>query len=126
MVQKRKPSAPFLVECSLVFLAMLVFSWGLQAKLALYHTGNGTICATNSMAKLAVENRPALTNVQIWDRGLPPALPELNHVAAFAFSLHPPQGSSAKLADREPGLRGPGQYYLHGHDLKLRPPPAVC
>ena len=126
MVQKRKPNASFLVECSLVFLAMLVFSWGLQAKLALYHTDNGAICATNSMAKLAVENRSALTTVQIRERGLPPAVPALTHVAAFAFSLHPLQGSSAKLAEREPGLGGSGQYYLHGHDLKLRPPPAFC
>ena len=126
MVQKRKPSASFLVECSLVFLAMLVFSWGLQAKLALYHTDNGAICTTNSMAKLAVENRSALTTVQLRDRGLPPAVPETNHLAAFDFSLHPLQVSSAKLAELERGLGAPGQYYLHGLDLKHRPPPAFC
>jgi|GEM_PF-1643238 hypothetical protein len=126
MVQKRKPSASFLVECSLVFLAMLVFTWGLQAKIALYHVDNGAICTTNSMAKLAAENRSALATVQIRDQGLPPAVPEINHLAAFAFSLHMLQVSSAKLAELEPGLRGPGQYFLHGPDLKRRPPPAFC
>jgi len=96
---------------------MLVFSWGLQAKLALYHADNGAICATNSMAKLAAENRSTLTTVQIRDQGLPPAVPIINHLATFASSLHVLQASSAKLTELELRLSGPGQYFLHGPDL---------
>jgi len=105
---------------------MLVFSWGLQAKLALYHADNDAICTTNSMAKLAVDNRSALTKIQIRDRSLLPELPEINHFQALASSLHILQGSSAKLAELERRLSGPGQYFLHGPDLKRRPPPPFC
>lgn len=78
------------------------------------------------MSKLAVDNRSALTTVQVRDQGLPPAVPEINHLAAFALYRHMLQVSSAKLAELDLGLRGPGQYFLHGPDLKRRPPPASC
>ncbi len=126
IVDRHKPSASFLVESSLVFLAMLIFSWGLQAKLALYRADDGAICATNSMAKLAVENRSDLATVQIRDQGIPPAVPEIHHLAAFASSSHLLQASTAKLAELELRLSEPGQYFLHGPDLKRRPPPAFC
>jgi hypothetical protein len=125
MDTKGKRYASFLIEFSLIFLAMVVFSWGLQAKLALYHVDTGAICTTNSMAKLAVENRSALRTLQTSDRGLPPAVPAMNHLEAHAFSLHLGQGSSAKLAELELGIKSPGQYFLIGPDLKRRPPPAL-
>lgn len=105
---------------------MLVFSWGLQAKLALYHADNGAICTTNSMAKLAVDNRSAQTTIQIRYRGLLPALPEINHLQALISSLYILQGSPVQLAELERRLSGPGQYFLHGPDLKRRPPPPFC
>jgi hypothetical protein len=123
MLEKRKTSTSFPFECALIFLAMLVISWGLQAKLAQYHVDQGAFCTTNSMAKLLVENRSALTTVPIQDQGLPRLLPETDSFVVFPFSLQRHQVSSAKLAELEPGPRVPGQYFLHGPDLKRRPPP---
>ena len=39
--KRRNPIVPLALECALLFVAVSVFGWGLQAKLSLYHTNPG-------------------------------------------------------------------------------------
>ena len=122
MFKKRNSSVPFAFECALLFLAIFVFTWGLHAKLVLYQANHGTCSITNSMAKLSTESRGAWTADSIKDQVPPGPALELSHFVTNDFSVLRQHGVSA-LVRTESHPRSPGQYYLHGPDLKRRPPP---
>ena len=105
MIFKRdNPNPPLAFECALLFLALSVFSWGLQAKLSVYFSNAGTSTSTRSMAKLSTEEGSdrKLASVECPDR--PRLTWESLHFAAVA-SL--PQGNHVPLA----------------YDCRLRPEP---
>lgn len=125
MLEKRGSSVSFALECALLFLAMFVFSWGLQAKLVLYHANPGTSSTTNSTAKLSTETRTAQAVDSVKNQ-VPPRFPsEALHFAGVAIPLQGHDATAASLAQVERGPSIPGQYYLHGPDLKRRPPPVL-
>ena len=123
VLTKRNSSVSFALECALLFLAIFVFSWGLHAKLSLYHADQGTSSVTNSMAKLSAETRTIRSSVSVEDKDPPCFALESLHFSALVFTLQGNRLASAKLVQVEAGPRIPGQYYLHGPDLKRRPPP---
>ena len=124
MLNKRNSSVSFALECALLFLAIFVFSWGLHAKLSLYHADQGTCSVTNSMAKLSAETRTIRSTVSIEDNKDSHSFElQPSYFSAFAFRLRAKRFASAASVQVEPGPRIPGQYYLHGPDLKRRPPP---
>ena len=122
MIKKRNSSVSLALECALLILAIFVFNWGLHAKLALYHTDQGTSSANNSSAKLSAETR--IASAAILEDNQDPSRSTLDslHFAGITFSLqgHP---TIAQIVHIEAGPRIAGQYYLHGPDLKHRPPP---
>ncbi len=126
MFEKRGSSVSFALECALLFLAVVVFSWGLQAKLVQYRANPGAASTTNSMAKLSTETRMTQT-VDMVRAQVPPRFPvEMFDLAGFAFSL---QGHHAAAVSRTRPERGPsipGQYFLHGPDRNRRPPPVLA
>ncbi len=126
MFKKRSSSVSFALECALLFLAVVVFSWGLQAKLVQYRANPGTASTTNSMAKLSTETRMAQT-VDLVKAQVPPRFPsEMFPLAGFAFSLQAHHAAAVSRTHPERGPSIPGQYYLHGPDSNLRPPPALA
>ncbi len=126
MFEKRGSSVSFALECALLFLAVVVFSWGLQAKLVQYHANPGTASTTNSMAKLSAETRMTQT-VDLVKAQVPPRFPlEMFHLVGFGFSLQAHHAAAVSLAQPERGPSIPGQYYLHGPDRNLRPPPVLA
>ena len=122
MFKMRNSSMPFAFECALLFLAIFVFSWGLQGKLVLYQANHGTCSITNSMAKLSTESRGTWTADWIKDPVPPGPALELSHFFLIDFSVQRQYVVSA-LVRTVSRPRSPGQYYLHGPDLKRRPPP---
>ncbi len=125
MLKKRNSSVSFALECSLLFLAIFVFSWGLHAKLSLYHSDQGTYSVTNSMAKLSAETRTIRSTVSMEEDKDPPSFEfPTFYLSSIAFSLQGERSASAGSVRVESGPRIPGQYYLHGPDLKRRPPPS--
>lgn len=125
LLKKRGSSVSLALECALLFLAMVVFSWGLQAKLVQYRANPGTASTTSSMAKLSTETRMTQTVDLVKDQ-VPPRLPvELLSLVGFAFSLQAHHAASPSRAQSEPGPSIPGQYYLHGVNRMLRPPPSL-
>lgn len=125
MLNKRNSSVSFALECALLFLAIFVFSWGLHAKLSLYHADQGAYSVTNSMAKLSAETRTIPSTVSMEDDRDPQSFElQSSHFSAFAFPLQGKRFISSASVRVESGPRIPGQYYLHGPDLKRRPPPS--
>ena len=126
MFEKRGSSVSFALECALLFLAMIVFSWGLQAKLGQYRSNPGTASTTNSMAKLSIETRMTHT-VDLVKAQVPPLFPvDMLLLAGFLFSLQADRAAAVLLALTGRGPAIPGQYYLHGPDRHLRPPPVLA
>jgi hypothetical protein len=126
VLEKRGSSVSFALECALLFLAVVVFSWGLQAKLVQYHANSGTASTTNSMAKLSTETRMTQT-VESVKAQVPPRFPvERFHLVGFAYTPQAHHAAALSMAQPERGPSIPGQYYLHGPDRKLRPPPVLA
>jgi hypothetical protein len=116
---------PVAFECALLFLAISVFSWGLQAKISGYDRNSGTSSPTRSMAKLSTEESSTRAAASIAHSDPRRFTCESRHLAAAALmqqSNHVPQ---VHLSLPRPGPRIPGQYNLHGPDLTRRPPPVT-
>jgi len=123
--KKRNPSVPFALECALLFLAVTVFCWGLQAKLSLYHTSPGESTSTSYMAKLSTEKSSARTVTSVDDQDQHRLTGESRHLAAVAFSILGHGVTPANRSRPEPGPRNPGRYNLHGPVFARRPPPVL-
>jgi hypothetical protein len=126
MSKKVNPTFSFALECALLFLAISVFSWGLQAKLSLYHAESGRSSSTSSMAKLSTEKHSARSVSWLESQAPSRLTSESLRFVAFAFL---PQGHdvpSANPSQVEPRPGIPGQYNLHGPNLMRRPPPVLC
>jgi hypothetical protein len=124
--KKRGSSVSFALECALLFLAVVVFSWGLQAKLVQYHANPGTASTTNSMAKLSTETRMTQT-VDLVRAQVPPRFPvEMFDRVGLAFSLQDHHAAAVSRTQSERGPSIPGQYFLHGPDRNRRPPPVLA
>ena len=123
--KRHNPTISLTLECVLLFLAIAVFSWGLQAKLSDYHTHPGDSTVTSSMAKLSIEEGSARSVASLEDGGQPCLALESLHLAAVAFSWQHNHVSLASLVQPEPGPRIPGRYNLHGPNPMRRPPPVL-
>jgi hypothetical protein len=122
---KRNASVSLLLECALLFLASAVFTWGLQAKVALNHANQNRSASISSMAKLLIENNSTRAVTAVGNLDRPRITRESLHFAAFAFS---PQGhhvSAVNVSQAEPRPRIPGRYNLHHPDATRRPPPVI-
>ena len=126
MIFKRHdPNLPLAFECALLFLAISVFSWGLQAKLSGYFSDSGNSASTRPMAKLSVEESSDRTVAVVANRDQPRPTWESLQFAAFASSQQGKHVPPAYLGQPGPGPRIPGRYNLHGPDLMRRPPPVL-
>ena len=125
MIGKRRTSVSLCLECALLFLSVLIFSWGLQAKLALYQASADQLSTTNSMAKLSAENRVEQTTVSLQAKGQPRFIRTSKELITFSACLQDQPLPLTGRAQVGSGPQAPGQYFLHGPDLKHRPPPAV-
>lgn len=123
--KRRNPIVPLALECALLFMAVSVFSWGLQAKLSLYHTNPGESASTSYMAKLSTEKTSARTVTSVDHQNRNRLAAESRHVAALVFSVLGHDVAPANLSHPKPGPRSPGRYNLHGPDLLHRPPPVL-
>lgn len=124
--RKRNPKVPFALECALLFVAICVFGWGLQAKLSLYQNNRQESTAASFMAKLSTEKSSARTLTSVDDHDQRGLLRESQYATAISFfllghSVAPP----ANLTETELGPRVPGRSNLHGPDATRRPPPVL-
>jgi hypothetical protein len=110
-------------EYVLLFLAISVFSWGLQAKISGYDGDSGTSSPTRSMAKLSTEESSTRAAASMARSDLPRFTCESRHFAAAARMQQGNHVPQVYLSLPRPGPRIPGQYNLHGPDLMRRPPP---
>ena len=86
MIFKRhNPNPPLAFECALLFLAISVFIWGLQAKLASYHNDAETSVSSGFMAKLSTEESSDRSVASMEDQDQPRLTWESLHFAAVAF-----------------------------------------
>ena len=125
MIGKRKASISISLEWALLFLSILVFSWGLQAKLALYQISPGQLSTTNSMAKLSAENRVAQTTVSLQIKSQPRFRRAPKGLFTLSAGLQDQPLLLTAQAQVESESQTPGQYFLHGPDLRRRPPPVL-
>ena len=124
IAKKRNPNLPLAFECALLFLAISVFSWGLQAKLSGYCSNSGTV-STRSMAKLSTEEGSTRTVASVENQNQPRMTWESMHVAAYAFMQQGNHVPPAYLSQLGSEPRVPGRFNLHGPDLMRRPPPVL-
>jgi hypothetical protein len=124
--KRRNPIVPFALECALLFVAVSVFGWGLQAKLSLYHNNKKhESTSTGYMAKLSTEKSSASTVTSVDDNDQRRLMGESRYASAIVFSLLGHDVAPAILVRPEPGPRIPGRFNLHGPDLTRRPPPVL-
>lgn len=114
---------PAAFECALLFLAISVFSWGLQAKISGYNGDSGSSASTMSMAKLSTEECSTRAAAAIAHPDLPRFTCESLHFAAVALMQQGNHVPPAYLSQPRPGPSVPGQYNLYGPDWMRRPPP---
>jgi hypothetical protein len=125
ILKRRNPIVPFALECALLFVAVSVFGWGLQAKLSLYHNNKHESTSTSYMAKLSTEKSSARTVVVVDDQDQRRLTGESHYATAIVFSLLGHDVAPANLTQPEPGPRVPGRFNLHGPDITRRPPPVL-
>jgi len=124
MIFKRhNPKPPLAFECALLFLAISVFSWGLQAKLSGYNGDFGTSVSTKSMAKLSTEEGSNRAAASVGHQDQPRLTWESLHFAAVSFMQQGNRVPPAYLSQPAPGPRLSGRFNLHDPDLMRRPPP---
>jgi hypothetical protein len=125
MFKRRNSTVPAALEFALLFLAISVFSWGLQAKLSGYFSDSGNSASTRPMAKLSAEESSDRTVAVVANRDQPRPTWESLRFAAFASSRQGKHVPPAYLSQSGPGPHVPGRYNLHGPDLMRRPPPVL-
>jgi hypothetical protein len=116
---------PVAFECALLFLAISVFSWGLQAKLSGYNGDSGTSAPTRSMAKLSTEEGSTRAVASVEHQDQPRLTWESLYFAAVAFMQQGNHVPPAYLSQPGPEPRVPGRYNLHGPNPMRRPPPVL-
>jgi hypothetical protein len=121
--KKHNPNLQLAFECALLFLAISVFGWGLQAKLSGYCGDSGTSVSTKTMAKLSTEEASTRAAASVGHQDQPRLTWESLHFASVAFLQQGNHVPPAYLSQSEPGLRVPGRFELHSPDLMRRPPP---
>jgi hypothetical protein len=123
--KRHNPTVPLAIECALLFLAISVFGWGLQAKLSGYQTYPGRSTSAIYMTKLATEKIAVRTvaSLEGKDQSLPPL--ELRHLTALSILLQATDFSIAYICQPEAGPRIPSQYGLPDPNLMRRPPPVL-
>lgn len=121
MIQQRNPVLPFAVQCALLFLAVTVFGWGLQGKLAQYSESAGQLTRSANHAKLTTDDRPLQAQPS-----QAVILPELAIGHLRLASRTAEHGvATAAFSRPERGPRTPGRYNLHRADGLHRPPPSL-
>lgn len=125
MFKRRNPGISLALECTVLFLAITVFGWGLRGKLALYHADSANSSTVSTTAKLTIEERSARSMVAAHTHVKPRLTPDSMCRVEFAFVLQTPVARPANRAQDQPGPSTPGLYNLHGPDLLRRPPPAL-
>lgn len=126
MFKRRNPNVPLALECALLFLAVAIFSWGVQAKVSLYSSDPGNSALTSFMAKLSTERGSSHVVASAEDRDQPRFTVEVLHFVDFAVSM---QSNSVPPANSRQSKTGPdiaGRYNLHGPDRMRRPPPVFA
>jgi len=123
MVKRSRSPAPIALKCALLFLAVAVFSWGLQAKLSLYKTSQSPSAA--SVAKLSTEKRTAQAMASIERIAELPGTWEKVSLSSLTASLHAISIPSIRFHQVELSLCRPCRCDLQGPDLMRRPPPAL-
>lgn len=122
--KKHNPNLQLAFECALLFLAISVFSWGLQAKLSGYSGEAGTLVSTKTMPKLSTEELSTRAAASVGCQDQPRLTCESLHFAAVAFMLQGNHVLPACLSQSEPWSRVPRRFELYSPDLMHRPPPA--
>jgi hypothetical protein len=125
ILKRRNPIVPFALECALLFLAVSVFGWCLQAKISLYQNNKQESTSTNYMGKLSTEKGSARTVTSVDDQDQRRLIGESRYVTAVVFSLLGHDVAPANLSQPELGPRVPGRFNLHGPDITRRPPPVL-
>ena len=126
MIFKRHdPNLPLAFECALLFLAISIFSWGLQAKISGYFGDASATTSTRSMAKLSTEESSARTVASVERQDESRLIGESLQFAAAALMQQGKDVPAAYLRHLRLVRRVPGQYGLHGPDLMRRPPPVL-
>lgn len=125
MFKRHNPNLSLALECALLFLAISVFSWGLQAKISGYNGDSGASASTRSMAKLSTEEPSTRVAASLAHSDIPRFTCESLHLVAAALMQQGNHVPPAYLSQPRPGPRIPGQYNLHGPDLMRRPPPVA-
>jgi hypothetical protein len=123
--ERRNPIVPFALECALLFVAVSVFGWGLQAKLSLYQNNKHESTSTSYMAKMSTDKSSDLTAGSVEGHDQRRFIGESRQTFAVVFSLLGHGVAPARLIQPEPGPRIPGRFNLHGPDLTRRPPPLL-
>jgi hypothetical protein len=116
---------PLAFECTLVLLAISVFSFALQAKTSGYNGDSGTSASIRSMAKLSADDYPTHTEASEEHQVLPRFTWESLHFAAVALMQQGNNVPSARLSQSRSGPIVPSRYNLHAPDLMRRPPPIL-
>jgi hypothetical protein len=125
MFKRHNPTIPLALECILLFLAVSVFSWGLQAKLSGYQSDPGQSTSAIDTAKLATEKGAARTVASAEDRDPRRFAFELLRFTDLTFSLQGNHFPIAYVSQPERWANVHGQYNLPDPNLMRRPPPAL-
>jgi hypothetical protein len=120
MCFRARNQIPFGLNCAFLLLVLAIFSWGLQAKLALYQPV--TPSTSLMVAKLSIKNhsKAPLDDAHAIDNG------EGQHVS-FAQVPARPSCAASVLRRRQTtiSLWEPVRYYLKGDYSLHLPPPAL-
>lgn len=124
MIFKRYNSkVPLAFESAFLFLAICVFTWGLQAKLSGYGGDSQASAATSSTAKLSIEENSSRVVASVKDQQLPILPLESLHFAVLSLTQQGKPVTSVCLSQLRASLRVPIQYSRHCPGLMRRPPP---
>jgi hypothetical protein len=123
MPKRPQTAAPFALKCALLFLAVSVFAFGLNAKLSLYrkHQSTGTVAA----AKLSTEKRSAQSTVVLKVVKEPLASAETLRLMAFAVFHNVISSPAFRLHQVEVSLCSPCRCDSRSSLLMNRPPPTL-
>ncbi len=122
MLKRPQATVSLALECALLFLAIAVFSFGLQAKLSLYKSHPPSA----AVAKLSTEKRSAHTIVaRVVREKDSPSSPAQKIRLHASISLQRALVPCSALHQVELSLYDPGRAHLHGLHSLRRPPPSL-
>jgi hypothetical protein len=123
MPKRPQTAAPLALKCALLFLAVSVFAFGLNAKLSLYqkHQSPDTVAA----AKLSTEKRAAQSTIVLKVVKEPLASDETLRLMAFAVFHNVISSPTFRLHQVEVSLCSPCRCDSRSSSLMNRPPPTL-